>query len=201
VVSPLAARAQQPAPRMRRIGMLNSFDDNNPAARSYVMEMFQALSRLGWESGRNVQIVQHWAAGNIDRAGMLAKELVTLQPELIIAVGTPAAAAMQRETRTIPIVFTVVTDPVGAGLVARKVLTTSQHAATVPDDRNVPSRSARPSTFQDHYSITSSARASSAVGNAIPSAFAVLRLRPSWTFVICWTGRSPAFSPLRIRPV
>lgn len=116
---PLAARAQQPAQRMRRIGMLNSFDDNNPAARSYVMEMFQALSRLGWESGRNVQIVQHWAAGNIDRAGMLAKELVTLQPELIIAVGTPAAAAMQRESRTIPIVFTVVTDPVGAGLVAR----------------------------------------------------------------------------------
>jgi putative tryptophan/tyrosine transport system substrate-binding protein len=115
---PFGARAQQPVPRMRRIGILSSFDDNNPTMRSQVMEMFQALSRLGWESGRNVQIVQHWTAGNVDRTGMLAKELVASQPDVIVAAGTPAAAAMQRETRTIPIVFTVVTDPVGAGLVA-----------------------------------------------------------------------------------
>jgi putative ABC transport system substrate-binding protein len=112
---PLVARGQQPS---RKIGILSAFDDNNPTVRSLAMEMFQALSRLGWESGRNVQLVQHWTAGNIDRTRVLAKELVASQPDVILAAGTPAAVAVQRETRTIPIVFTVVTDPVGAGLVA-----------------------------------------------------------------------------------
>src|SRR5258708_38667422 len=106
---PLAARAQQAPDRVRRIGMLSGFAESDPIARSFIMETFQGLSQLGWESGRNVQIVQRWAAGDIGRIGMLAKELVALQPDVIVTVGTPAAAALQRETRTIPIVFLSVT--------------------------------------------------------------------------------------------
>ncbi len=113
-----AARSQQPAQGMRRIGVLNSFAESDPTARSFIMETFQALSRLGWESGRNVQIEQRWAAGDIDRARVLAKELVALQPDVILAVATAAATALQRETRTVPIVFLIVADPVGAGFVA-----------------------------------------------------------------------------------
>ncbi len=115
---PLAAWAQQPAQGMRRVGMLNGFTQGDPAFRALVMETFQALSQLGWESGRNVQIIERWGGGDSDRTLMLAKELVALQPDLIIAVGTPAAIALQKATPTLPIVFLVVTDPVGAGLVA-----------------------------------------------------------------------------------
>jgi putative tryptophan/tyrosine transport system substrate-binding protein len=116
-VWPVAVRAQQ-AERVRRIGMLSSFDDNNPYRRSHTNEMFQALLQLGWESGRTAQIIQRWGAGEIDRTAMLAKELVAMQPDVIIAVGTPATVALQRETHTIPVVFLTVSDPVGAGIVA-----------------------------------------------------------------------------------
>jgi putative tryptophan/tyrosine transport system substrate-binding protein len=103
---------------MRRIGMLNCYDENNQFFRSLAAHTFQLLSQMGWASGRNVQIIERWAGGDIDRVGPLAKELVALQPDVILAAGTPAAVALQRETRTIPVVFVVVTDPVGAGLVA-----------------------------------------------------------------------------------
>jgi putative tryptophan/tyrosine transport system substrate-binding protein len=82
------------------------------------LSLLPALSRLGWDNGRNMQVVQRFAAGDIDRLAILVKELVASQPDVIIAVGTPAARALQRETRTIPIVFVVVSDPVGAGLVS-----------------------------------------------------------------------------------
>src|SRR5262249_25838937 len=101
-----------------RIGMLNGFSERSPTVRSAVEETFQALARLGWENGRNVQIIQHWAAGDINRTATLARELVALKPDVLVAAGTPASIALQKETRTIPIVFLVVTDPVGAGLVA-----------------------------------------------------------------------------------
>src|SRR5215472_4447969 len=74
---PLVARAQQPE-RVRRIGMLNGFNESDPTFRSLAEETFQALARLGWENGRNVQIVQHWAAGDLNRTAMRAKELVAL---------------------------------------------------------------------------------------------------------------------------
>lgn len=115
---PLTARAQPPAQSKRRVGLLNMFDESNPDMRALATETFQSLSQLGWQSGRDVQIVERWAAGDIDRAGMLAQELVALQPDVIIAVGTPATAALQKETHTIPIVFLIVTDPEGAGFVA-----------------------------------------------------------------------------------
>jgi putative tryptophan/tyrosine transport system substrate-binding protein len=73
---------------------------------------------LEWVDRRNVRIDQHWANDDTERAGAFAKELVRLQPDVILVAGTAATTALQRETRTIPVVFSVVTDPVGSGLVA-----------------------------------------------------------------------------------
>ena len=110
---PLAARAQQAAQLVRRIGILSGFAED-PLVES---ELLRPLSRLNRDNGRNIQIDLRWGAGNIDRIKMMAKELVASQREIIITVGTPATLAVQRETRTIPIVFLIVADPVGAGIV------------------------------------------------------------------------------------
>jgi putative ABC transport system substrate-binding protein len=110
---PLDARAQQAAQLLRRIGILSGFAED-PLVES---ELLRTLSQLGWDNGRNVQIDLRWGAGNIDRIKMMAKELVASQPEIIITVGTPATVAVQRETLTIPIIFAIVADPVGAGIV------------------------------------------------------------------------------------
>jgi putative ABC transport system substrate-binding protein len=112
----LAARAQQPA-RVWRLGILSGFDGNNPLFRSYVAETLKALSQLGWESGRNLKVVERWTGGDIHQAAVMAKELVALQPDVIFANGPNMAAALQMETRLIPIVF-LDRDPVGSGLVA-----------------------------------------------------------------------------------
>ena len=114
---PLAARAQQ-ADRVRRIGVLMAFDENDPEAKAHLSAFTQGLAELGWTDGRNLRMDVRWAAGNVDRARMFAKELVDLQPDVILADTTPVTAALQRETRTIPIVFATVADPVGAGFVA-----------------------------------------------------------------------------------
>jgi putative tryptophan/tyrosine transport system substrate-binding protein len=114
---PLAARAQQSS-RMRRIGVLMPFAENDPDAVAQLAGFVQGLAQLGWIDGRNVRMDLRWAAGGVDRTRMLAKELVDLQPDVILAHSTPATAALQRETRTIPIVFAVVSDPVGVGFVA-----------------------------------------------------------------------------------
>src|SRR5258707_1229810 len=114
---PLAARAQQPE-RMRRIGVLMAFDENDPKTKDWLSNFTQELAELGWTDGRTVRMDVRWAAGSVDRMRTFAKELVQLQPDLIVAGATPATAALQRETRAIPIVFVVVSDPVGAGFVA-----------------------------------------------------------------------------------
>ncbi len=114
---PLAARAQQPE-RMRRIGVLMPFAENDPDAVAQLSGFLQGLAQLGWTDGRNVRMELRWAVGSVDRTRMFAKELVDLQPDVILAHSTPATAALQRETRTIPIVFAVVSDPVGVGFVA-----------------------------------------------------------------------------------
>jgi putative ABC transport system substrate-binding protein len=113
---PLASRAQQ-GERMRRIGVLMVGDDNDPEAKARGSGFTEGLSALGLIDGRNVRIDVRWAGGNVDRMRIFAKELVDLQPDVILAEGTPVTAAVQRETRTIPIVFVVVSDPVGAGFV------------------------------------------------------------------------------------
>jgi putative tryptophan/tyrosine transport system substrate-binding protein len=114
---PVAARAQQPD-RMRRLGILMAFDENDPEAKAYLSGLTKGLAEFGWTDGRNLRMDVRWAAGKVDRMRMFAKELLDLQPDVILAHGTPATAAFQRETRTIPIVFAVVSDPVGSGFVA-----------------------------------------------------------------------------------
>src|SRR5215468_6229338 len=114
----LAARAQQ-GNRVRRIGVLLAGDENNPLTKSGVSAFTQALAGLGWTDGRNVRMDVRWGSGDINRIPALARELVGLQPDIILAGGTPATVAVQRETRTIPIVMVNVADPVASGLVAR----------------------------------------------------------------------------------
>jgi ABC-type uncharacterized transport system substrate-binding protein len=114
---PLMARAQQ-ADRVRRIGVLMGFGENDPEARSWLSVFKQALAELGWSEGRNVRVDARWAAGNLDRARTFAKELVDLPSDVILSQTTPPTAALLRETRTIPIVFVIVVDPVGQGFVA-----------------------------------------------------------------------------------
>jgi putative ABC transport system substrate-binding protein len=115
---PLAARAQ-PAERVRRIGMLLGLDENEPLQKARISAFTQALADLGWTDGRNVRMDLRWFGDDINRIRALAQELVGLQPDIILAGGTPATVAVQRETRTIPVVFASVTDPVASGLVTR----------------------------------------------------------------------------------
>jgi ABC-type uncharacterized transport system substrate-binding protein len=113
---PLATRAQQPE-RMRRIGVLMSVA-NDPDGQAHLSGFIQGLAELGWTDGRNLGVEIRWGGGDVNRIQTFAKELVALQPDVILAHGTPVTAALQRETRTIPIVFVTVTDPVGDGFVA-----------------------------------------------------------------------------------
>jgi putative ABC transport system substrate-binding protein len=112
---PLAARAQQSEP-MRRIGVLMAFNENDPEPQAWLSGFMQGLAELGWTYGRNLRMDVRWSAGEVDRMRMFAKTLV--DPDVILANSTPVTALLQRETRTIPIVFVAVTDPVGANFVA-----------------------------------------------------------------------------------
>jgi putative ABC transport system substrate-binding protein len=115
---PLAAHAQQ-GERVRRIGVLVGRDQNDPVAQTMVSAFTQALAGLGWTDGRNVRMELRWWGEDSNRMRALARELVGLQPDIILAGGTPATAAVQRETRTIPIVFANLADPVVSGIVPR----------------------------------------------------------------------------------
>ena len=115
---PLAAHAQQ-GDRVRRIGVLSLGDENDPVQKTFVSAFTQALADLGWTDGRNVRIDLRWADADINRIQALAQELVRLQPDIILAGTTVATVAIQRETRTIPIVFVTGGDPVATGIVAR----------------------------------------------------------------------------------
>ena len=114
---PLAARAQQ-GDRVRRIGVLIGLDENDPLAKTYVSAFTQALADFGWTDGRNLRMDLRWGRSDTDRIRALAQELVGLQPDIMLAVSTPATAALQRETRTIPIVA-ILRDPVASGIVPR----------------------------------------------------------------------------------
>ena len=113
---PLAARAQ-PGDRVRRIGVLAPYDESDSVMKPRVSAFTQALAGLGWTDGRNVQIVLRWGGDDINRIRALAQELVGLQPDIIVTQGVLATAALQRETRTIPVVFAAVSDPVASGIV------------------------------------------------------------------------------------
>jgi putative tryptophan/tyrosine transport system substrate-binding protein len=113
----ITARAQQ-GDRVRRVGVLMSLDENDPDANALLSGFTQGLGKLGWSDGRNERMDIRYSAGNIDQMRTLAKELVALQPDVILAMSTPVTAALHRETQTIPIVFVGVSDPVGEGFVA-----------------------------------------------------------------------------------
>jgi len=114
----VTARAQQ-GDRVRRVGVLMSGDENDSVIKARVSAFIQSLAGLGWTEGRNVRMDLRWAGDDIDRIPALAHELVGLQPDIIATNGTPATAAVQRETQTIPIVFGNVSDPIASGIVAR----------------------------------------------------------------------------------
>jgi putative ABC transport system substrate-binding protein len=118
VAWPLAARAQQ-GDRVRRIGVLMGGNENDPIQKSNFSAFTQALADLSWTDGRNVRMDLRWYGDDINRVRALAQELVGLQPDIILATSTPTTIALQRETRTIPIVFAAVGDPVASGIVAR----------------------------------------------------------------------------------
>jgi putative ABC transport system substrate-binding protein len=113
---PLAARAQQPD-RIRRIGVLVGLSEDDPGMKPRLAGFRQELDRFGWTESQNVRIDYRYAPGGAG-AQELAKELIALQPDVILAHTVAIAAALKRETRTIPIVFVSVGDPFGAGLIA-----------------------------------------------------------------------------------
>jgi len=115
---PLAAHAQQ-GDHVRRIVVLTSGDENDPVIKRNLSAFTQALASLGWTDGRNVRLDLRGGRDDDNRIRALAQELVHLQPDIIVTGAIPATVAVQRETRTIPIVFTNVGDPVVSGIVPR----------------------------------------------------------------------------------
>ena len=115
-VWPSAARAQQ-SRRMRRVGALMPFAANDPQAQERNAALLQGLQQLGWTVGQNIQIDYRWSGGTEDATQKYAAELVSLAPDVIFASGSAAAGPLRRATRTVPIVFTNVIDPVGSGFV------------------------------------------------------------------------------------
>jgi putative tryptophan/tyrosine transport system substrate-binding protein len=115
---PLAAVAQKQPDRIRRLGVIMALGEDDPSTKAFLPAFVQRLQELGWADGRNIKMDIRWAAGDPDRARAFAKELVELQPDVILSHSTPVTAAFQLETRTIPIGFASVSDPVGDGFVA-----------------------------------------------------------------------------------
>jgi putative tryptophan/tyrosine transport system substrate-binding protein len=114
---PIAARAQQ-SERMRRIGVLMNVTPDHPEGKSRLAVFRQALQELGWADGRNVRVETRGAAGVADNYRKYAAELLGLAPDVVLALTTTAVMELQRASRTVPIVFTQVIDPVGSGLIA-----------------------------------------------------------------------------------
>jgi putative ABC transport system substrate-binding protein len=114
---PFTARAQQPK-QMRLVGVLQDLAESEPVAQSEVAAFRGALAKLGWTEGSNLRIEVRWGSGNADGMKAFAKELVDLRPDAILGRGTPVTGALARETRTIPIVFVAVADPIGSGFAA-----------------------------------------------------------------------------------
>jgi len=114
---PRWVRAQQGGP-MKRVGVLSVFAENDTQQHLRIATFQSGLAKLGWADGRNVRIDTRWGGGDIDHLRAVAAELVGLRPDVLLANGTPALAALQQATRAIPIVFATVNDPVDGGFVA-----------------------------------------------------------------------------------
>jgi putative tryptophan/tyrosine transport system substrate-binding protein len=117
VAWPLAAGAQQ-GERMQRIGVLMAFAESDPRAQAWVGAFREGLQKLGWVEGRSTGIDTRWATADVEAIQRFAKELIALQPELVLSSSTPTTAALLQQTRTIPIIFLNHVDPVGSGFVA-----------------------------------------------------------------------------------
>src|SRR5215510_3545311 len=113
---PLTARAQQPD-RMRRIGVLMNVAADDPEGQTRIAAFHQGLQEWGWTLGRNARIDVRWGALDADNSRRYAAELVALAPDVILASASAAMGALQQTTRTVPIVFVSIIDPVGAGFV------------------------------------------------------------------------------------
>jgi putative ABC transport system substrate-binding protein len=116
VAWPLAARAQQ-TDQVRRVGVLMNVSPEHPEGQPFVAAFRQALQQLGWTEGRNIRVDIRWGENDVERDRKYATELVALAPDVILAAGTLSVTALQRASRTLPIVFVEVSDPVGAGVV------------------------------------------------------------------------------------
>jgi putative tryptophan/tyrosine transport system substrate-binding protein len=114
---PLAARAQQPEP-VRRIAVLMSYGENDPDGQIFIAAFREGLQQLGWTEGRNIRIDTRWASLDAQAMQRFAKELIALQPDLILSQTTPTTAALLQQTRIVPIIFVNVADPVGSGFIA-----------------------------------------------------------------------------------
>jgi putative ABC transport system substrate-binding protein len=114
---PLGARSQQ-SERLRRIGFLQLLGETDAESQAQATVFTKRLAELGWTDGRNIRVDYRWGAGNVGRVQMFAKELVGLNPDVLVGVTTPSTAALQSETKTVPIVFAMVSDPLGSGFVA-----------------------------------------------------------------------------------
>ena len=205
---PLPAKAQQ-SDGLRRIGVLFGQADNDQG-QARTMALTQALKTLGWVNGRNVQIDVRWGAGNAEEIRRYASELVALNPDVIMASGSPAVVSLLQATNALPIVFVLVPDPVGAGLVDSLAHPGGNATGFTIFEYGIGLLGScgkwpcnlnpyEPDKLAPPHSITSSARESSAGGTLSPSALAVLRLIANWYFVGACTGSSPGFSPLRMR--
>src|SRR5215475_6895143 len=118
VAWPLVARAQQPE-RMRRIGVLMGYPENDLEGPAFFAAFREGLQKLGWIEGRNIRLDTRWASpADAEARRRFAKELVALQPDVILSAVTHTTASLLQHTRTIPIVFATISDPVGSGFVA-----------------------------------------------------------------------------------
>ena len=114
---PLAAYAQQPQ-RIPQVGVQMGVAESDPEGQARIAAFRQGLADLGWADGRNLHLEYRWAAGDVDRIRAYAAELVALAPDVLVGNGTPALRALRDATRSIPIVFVLVNDPVGQGFIA-----------------------------------------------------------------------------------
>jgi hypothetical protein len=130
---PLAARAQQPG-RMRLVAVLMGYAENDPAVQSEVATFRGALAKLGWTEGSNLRIELRWGAGNADKVRTFAKELVDLRPDVILGQTTVGTDALARETKTIPIVFVTVGDPIASGFTTSLARPSGNSSGRLIDD-------------------------------------------------------------------
>ena len=113
---PLTASAQQPE-RMRRIGVLMAYAESDPEVQTWIAAFRKGLRELGWVEGQNIQIEFRWATTDVERMQQFTKELVELRPDVILSSGTPTTRLLMQQTRSVPIIFANLVDPVGSGFV------------------------------------------------------------------------------------